>query len=73
MAMSPLLRVLTACALLLLPAAAANAEKAQPTRPVATKTAASELAKARTLMKLRRYDLALSVLRPDDAAPPGPR
>ena len=62
--MSPLLRVFAACALLLLPATAANAEKAQPTRPVATKTAASELAKARTLMKLRRYDLALSVLRP---------
>ena len=65
MSIRPLLRVLAASAFLLLPAAPSGAEKVPPPSPAtASKSVKTEIAKARALMKLRRYDLALGVLRP---------
>ena len=65
MPVSSLLRVLAASAFLLLPAAPSVAEKVPPPSPsTAGKSVKVEIAKARALMKLRRYDLALAVLRP---------
>ena len=64
MPLSPLLRVLAASAFLLLPAAPSVAEKVPPpSPPTAGKSVKVEIANARALMKLRRYDLALAVLR----------
>ena len=65
MSIGPLLRVLAASAFLLLPAAPSVAEKVPPPSPAtAGKSVKVEIAKARALMKLHRYDLALAVLRP---------
>ena len=65
MSIRALLRVLAASAFLLLPAAPSVAEKVPPPSPAtAGKSVKTEIAKARALMKLRRYDLALVVLRP---------
>ena len=65
MPISSLLRVLAASAILLLPAAPSGAEKVPPpSPPAAGKSVKTEIAKARALMKVRRYDLALTVLRP---------
>ena len=65
MSIRALLRVLAASAFLLLPAAPSVAEKAPPPSPATVgKSVKTEIAKARALMKLRRYDLALVVLRP---------
>ena len=57
--------MLAASAFLILPAAPSVAEKVPPPSPAtAGKSVKVEIAKARALMKLRRYDLALAVLRP---------
>ena len=63
MTISSFLRGLVATAFLLLPATALGAEKAPPSS-AASQSAAAGTAKARALMKARRYEDALVVLRP---------
>ena len=70
MATSPLLRVLAASALLLLPATAWSAGKEPPSPPAASQPAAAGIAKAQALFKAGRYEEALAILRPLAAAGP---